>query len=136
MVSSIKVLFLSAIILLTASCEEKLDTTSNYTIEQSIRQMMVGIYPENQRLFQQALTTIYQVDQKLHYNLSLEQVTSLTNERLQGKTIKEILHMSYASKKIKTDDLPVRSQPRTSQLASDSSENAVIVKTALNSQIK
>jgi len=136
MVSSIKVLFLSAIILLTASCEEKLDTTSNYTIEQSIKQMMVGIYPENQRLFQQALTTIYQVDQKLHYNLSLEEVTALTNERLQGKTIKEILHMSYASKKIKTDDLPARSQPRTSQLASDSSVNAVIVKTALNSQIK
>jgi len=103
---SIKVLFLSSVLALTAACQDTLDTSSDLAKKQSIKQMMVGIYPQNQKIFKHALKTIYLNDQKVNANLNKDEVLALTDLRLKGKTVEDILHLSFQSNKT-TSKLPV-----------------------------
>jgi len=111
MKKSIKVLFISSVLALTASCQDTLDTSSDIAKKQSIKQMMVGIYPQNQKIFSHALKTIYSNDQKLHSHLSKTDIATLTNQRLKGKTVEEILHLSFLSKKTASQKQPLKIAP-------------------------
>lgn len=103
--SYFKVLFISAVLSLTAACQDTLDTSSDLAKEQSIKQMMVGIYPQNQKIFKQALKTIYDADVNYHTDLSQEDVLALTDKKLKGKTVEDILRISFISKKLKTKQI-------------------------------
>ena len=127
---SIKILFISSILVFTASCQDKLDTSSNLAKEQSIKQMMVGIYPENQARFHQALETIYLVDQRFHTDISIAEANALTDQKLKDKTVVEILHISFASKKIDLDNIPKRSDNLADHsIANNSTITTDLVKT-------
>ena len=126
-----KVVFIFSILAFTASCQDQLDTSSSSAKERSIEKMMVDIHPHNQKAFKQALNTIYEVDQKINTDISIAEANALTDKRLQGKTIEEILHLSFISKK-----LNVAHKSRSNVLAYDSfvvkkklDESAVIIKT-------
>lgn len=61
--------------------------------------MMVGIYPQNQKIFKQALNIIYDADQAIHLNLTKDESIALTDKKIHGKTVEDILHLSFISKK-------------------------------------
>ncbi len=111
---SFKVLVVSSLLVLTSACQDTLDTSSHQAKEQSIKQMMVGIYPLNQKNFKKALKAIYLNDSKINPNLSKEQVMALSNKKLEGKTVEEILHLSFVSnKEIKTNSPEILVIPNT-----------------------
>ncbi len=124
----IKVLFVASILALTASCQDTLDTSSQQAKEQSIKQMMVGIYPQNQIIFNQALKTIYQVDQQFHTDISITEANSLTDQKLKGKTVEEILHISFVSKKVSLNDRPPRqlNKPSTTRVANNATTSTLV----------
>lgn len=135
MKKSIKVLFISSVLFLTASCQDTLDTSSKQMKEHSIKQMMVGLHPHNQAQFNQALQTIYHVDQQLHTDVSIDEAMALTDQKLKGKNVVEILHLSFASKKINLNDIPKRADIlATRSLVKNTSKPPVLIKTSLNAK--
>jgi len=99
MIKRCKLVILSVAILLTASCEDTLDTSSNKAKEHSIEQMLVGIYPENQKIFKRALTDIYSLDHRALPAISIEDSTAITDAKINDKTIEDILHMAHLVRK-------------------------------------
>lgn len=104
---SFKVLLLSCFIILLSSCEDTLDTSSNKTKEVSIKQMMVGVYPENEKLFKAALHQLYLNDIEFHSDKDMSEVAKITDAKIDGKSIEEILQISYLSRKNKPIEAPV-----------------------------
>ncbi len=99
MIKLFKLIFLSAAILLMTSCEDTLDTSSNQAKEQSIKQMLVGIYPENQKIFNQALTDIYSLNHHALPDISFEASSAITDTKLNNKTIEDILRIAHLARK-------------------------------------
>jgi len=125
----IKVLFIASILALTASCQDTLDTSSKQAKEQSIKQMMVGIYPQNQIIFNNALKTIYRVDQRLNTDISIAEAIALTDQKLKGKTVEEILHISFVSKKINLNDIPRRPNKLSTTRVANNATTSTLIKT-------
>ncbi len=131
---SFKVLCISSLLIFTTACQNTLDTSSRQAKEQSIKQMMTGVYPLNQKIFKQALKTIYANDIKINPDLSKDEVMALTDKRLKGKTIEEILYISFLSKK-EIRALPKQQEaPDKTIVANNLNQSNNFIKSNLNTQ--
>ncbi|MBL7002461.1 MAG: hypothetical protein ISR69_00365 [Gammaproteobacteria bacterium] len=122
----IKIILVSSLMIILSSCEDTLDTSSVKAKEQSIKMMMVDIHPQNQKRFAKALDTLYLADQIDHSTKSIEEITSITNEKIKGKTVEEILVLSFASNKKVNDYVEALNNQALAEADDDADSEATL----------
>jgi len=84
------------ITLLTACGDPKLDTSSDEAMKASIQKIMAELSPEEQEGFKKTITGIYMLGAmaSLGNDVSADQAKAKINEKLDGKTAKEVFIMA------------------------------------------
>jgi hypothetical protein len=94
---TLKILALGlAISLLTACGEPKLDTSSDEAMKASLQEIMAELSQEEQEKFKKTIVGIYMLAAmaSLGNDITADEAKSKINERLNGKTAKEVFIMA------------------------------------------